>query len=276
MKRTLQYSIIFLSLIFCFAFQTKQTLTLGESYAEVSGGKIWYHVIGEGNATPIVMLHGGPGGTSNSMYALAELSKTRPIVIFDQLGTGKSGYMTDTSLMTIDYFVYQLHEFTNVLGLNEYYLYGHSWGCMLGLDYYLTYPQGIKGLILNSPLVSAEMWIHDTDTLIATLPDSVQQMIRVNEEKGTYDSPEYQYANNVFYQNFILRNSRIPNSYKVTPSKGNREMYQYMWGPSEFTATGTLKNYDRIDRLDEIGIPTLFVTGEYDEARPVSVKYFST
>jgi proline iminopeptidase len=41
-----------------------------------------------------------------------------------------------------------------------------------------------------------------------------------------------------------------------------------MWGPSEFIATGTLRDYNRIDRLPEIRIPTLFLVGEYDEARP--------
>ena len=49
-----------------------------------------------------------------------------------------------------------------------------------------------------------------------------------------------------------------------------------MWGPSEFNATGNLKNYDRIDELSRIQVPTLFLTGEYDEARPVTVRYFST
>ena len=49
-------------------------------------------------------------------------------------------------------------------------------------------------------------------------------------------------------------------------------VYGHMWGPSEFTATGTLQDYDRSDRLGEITIPTLFTTGRYDEARPVTVR----
>lgn len=47
-----------------------------------------------------------------------------------------------------------------------------------------------------------------------------------------------------------------------------------MWGPSEFTATGTLKNYDRFENLKEIKVPTLFLTGEFDEARPSTVRSF--
>jgi proline iminopeptidase len=41
-----------------------------------------------------------------------------------------------------------------------------------------------------------------------------------------------------------------------------------MWGPTEFTATGTLLNFDRTGQLDEIEEPILFVAGQYDEARP--------
>ena len=49
-----------------------------------------------------------------------------------------------------------------------------------------------------------------------------------------------------------------------------------MWGPSEFTATGNLKNYERTDRLHEIKAPTLFTTGEFDEAVPTTVQYFQS
>jgi proline iminopeptidase len=53
-------------------------------------------------------------------------------------------------------------------------------------------------------------------------------------------------------------------------------VYGTMWGPSEFTATGTLQDYDRTDRLGEITIPTLFTTGRYDEARSETVEYYRT
>jgi proline-specific peptidase len=246
----------------------------GQATSDVSGGTIWYHVIGEGTKPPLLMLHGGPGGTCYSLYPLTELSDDRAVILFDQIGGGRSEYISDTSLMTMEYQLEQLHEFIEKLGLEKFYLYGHSWGTMLGLDYYLKYPEGIKGLIFNSPLASTEMWMADADTLIATLPDSIQTAIETNERSQTYDSNEYQEANYVYYKNFISRNPRIKTEYDVERKPGNREMYMYMWGPSEFTTTGTLMNYDRLDRLDEIDIPTLWTTGEYDEARPSTVRYY--
>lgn len=276
MKNIILYTAIILLTLSSTSCMRNTALSAGENYAEISGGKIWYYVIGEGNEPPLLMMHGGPGGTSYSLFLLGKLCDDRPVILFDQLGTGRSGAMTDTTLMTLEYFVDQTKEFVDVLGLKKFNIYGHSWGCMLGLDYYLTYPKGIKSLILNSPLVSTEMWIQDTDTLISTLPDSIQEVIRYHEEKGIYDTREFQMANYVFARNFILRKSYLSNDYHVSRVEGNNIMYKYMWGPSEFTATGTLIDYSRIDDLDDIKVPVLFITGEFDEARPVTVKYFSS
>jgi proline iminopeptidase len=49
-----------------------------------------------------------------------------------------------------------------------------------------------------------------------------------------------------------------------------------MWGPSEFKATGNLLHYDRLKELRTIKIPTLLTAGEYDEARPSSVRYYTS
>jgi proline-specific peptidase len=46
-------------------------------------------------------------------------------------------------------------------------------------------------------------------------------------------------------------------------------VYLIMNGPSEFHVTGTIKDWDRTDRLSEIHVPTLIISGEYDEATPI-------
>ena len=47
-----------------------------------------------------------------------------------------------------------------------------------------------------------------------------------------------------------------------------------MWGPSEFRSTGTLQHFDRLKELQTISVPTLFLCGEFDEARPNTVNYY--
>ena len=48
----------------------------------------------------------------------------------------------------------------------------------------------------------------------------------------------------------------------------NQAIYNYMQGPSEFTITGTLKQYDATPFGGSVTVPTLFTVGEFDEANP--------
>lgn len=251
-------------------------LTPGEGFINVHGGKVWYRIVGEGKGIPILLLHGGPGVPSCYLKPLEALGKDRPVIFYDQLGCGKSDPITDTSMLTVEHFVNELEQIRVALGLKEYYLYGQSWGTMLATDYYLKYPKGIKALIMSSPAISIPMWLKDADTLIATLPDSVQKAILINEKNKTFDSPDYQKAIKIYYQNFLAR--KLPWSPDIDSAFSTMgvNVYTYMGGPSEFTMIGPLKDYDRTNRLNEIKIPTLFITGEFDEARPSTVKYYQS
>lgn len=53
-----------------------------------------------------------------------------------------------------------------------------------------------------------------------------------------------------------------------------RSVYEQMWGPSEFTMTGNLKNYERTVQLKDIIVPVLFTCGRYDEATPSSTALY--
>ncbi|GAA5037838.1 proline iminopeptidase [Marivirga lumbricoides] len=269
----IKYSIFFLfAVIISYGCKSQQELTAHEGYVEVEGGKIWYKVLGEGTATPLLLMHGGPGGTHRYFYELEPLSKERPIILFDQLGTGRSGYHTDTTLLKVDKFVEQVNQLKKHLKLEEFYLLGHSWGAALELEYYQAHPQGIKAIIFSSPYVSTPIWTADADTLIMQLPDSVQAYIAEAEATNNYNSTAYQYANELYWSQFGLRSEYKRHPLDTVEASGNSFIYNYMWGPSEFTATGTLKNYDNVQALKAVEVPALFVTGEYDEARPATVK----
>jgi proline iminopeptidase len=272
-KKLIRYCSLLLLIIVTINCQ-KKGLTPREGFAQVSGGKVWYKIVGEGNQTPIILLHGGPGVPSYYLNPLAGLGKDRPVIFYDQLGCGRSQQEMDTALMTVESFVDQLEDLRVALGVEDFYLYGSSWGTMLGMDYYLKYPQKVKAIIFSSPCLSTKRWTADADTLIQTLPDSIQLAIRTNSKNGTYDSPDYIEASGVYAKNFVVRTPTpdVDSSF----ARANFTVYNYMWGPSEFTALGTLKDYDRTDRLGEIKVPTLFIAGEFDEARPTTVKFYQS
>jgi len=246
----------------------------GEGFVEVTGGKVWYKIVGSGTHTPLLVLHGGPGGLSLYLKPLGALAEDRPVVFYDQLGCGNSPGPSDTTLWKIERFVEEITQVREALGLKEVHLYGHSWGTMIAAVYVLTKPAGVSSLILASPVLSVPRFVHDTDSLLGTLPDSLQEAIKHHEREKTTDSPEYQSAIMFFYGQFIARRQPWPDDLNRTFEQMNLEMYGYMWGSSEFNATGTLSDYDRTDRLAEITIPALLTGGEYDEITPATVEYY--
>ncbi|MFN8574320.1 MAG: proline iminopeptidase-family hydrolase [Gemmatimonadaceae bacterium] len=247
-----------------------------EGFINVEGGKIWYHRVGNGPKTPLLLLHGGPGATSYGLKPLLALADDRPVIIYDQLGCGKSDHPTDTTLFTVDRYVRELQALRDSLGLTEIHLYGQSWGAMLAEAYMGTKPAGVKSLTLADPLVTTAQWEKDADSLIKLLPDSIQESIATNEAAHTTDSPEYAMAMRAYYSQYVIR--KPPQRPADADSSGKSSgslVYNYMWGPSEFTSTGTLKTFDATQWLRGVTVPTLFIAGEFDEATPSSTKEFS-
>jgi len=247
----------------------------GTGYLETAHGKVWYRIVGKGTQIPLLVLHGGPGVSSDYLRPMDALGKDRKVIYYDQLGSGRSDTIKDTALMTVDFYVEELHQVVQKLGVKEFYLYGQSWGSALAISYYLKHPEGIKALIFSSPVLSTKLWIRDSEKLIATLPDSLQQAIHINEQRQTYDHPDYLNAVNYYYQRYVVRKTPWSEDLQTSFSAVG-PAYAYMWGPSEFTATGELKTFDCTSRLHEVAVPTLFLTGEFDEALPTTVQYYQS
>jgi proline iminopeptidase len=244
-------------------------------FVQVAGGPLWYEIAGDANGVPLLTLHGGPGGTSCGLQLLYPLSDERPVIRYDQLGSGRSGRPKDSSLWNRDRFVEALHTLRQELGLERMHLQGHSWGGALAAYYVLEKgTEGIVSLTLSSPLISTPLWIRDANALRATLDPEVQAVLDKHEADGSVEHPDYIAATEVFYSQFLSRGE--PEEEASCPdAPRNSVIYNQMWGPTEFYATGSLQDFDLTARLGEIDVPTLFVTGEFDEARPETVKAFA-
>ncbi len=251
-------------------------LTAGEGYVDVPGGKVWYQIVGSGKATPLLILHGGPGATSYYLKPLEQLADERPVIFYDQLGCGRSDRPTDQSLWTIERFVEELVQVRAALGLERVHILGHSWGTMLAADYMLTRPSGVLSLILASPALSTTRWLEDANALRAALPNATQDILHRHEEAGTTDSEEYAAATMEFYKQYLCRLDPWPAELKEAFANFGENVYTTMWGPSEFYSTGNLRNYDRTNRLNEISVPTLFTCGRYDEATPEATAWYQS
>ena len=247
----------------------------GEGFINVPGGPVWYKVTGTGDGLPLVALHGGPGGTSCGLSRLDRLGEQRPIIRYDQLGSGRSGRPEDMSLWQAGRFVEALHVIRQELGLERFHLLGHSWGGALAAAYVIEKgTTGIASLILSSPLISTPAWIEDANFLRKRLPPEVQETLARHEAAGTIDSEEYRAASMEFYKRHVFGGEPLERPAACEGADGNSVIYNYMWGPTEFRATGNLVDFDLTDRLQEIDIPVLFMAGEFDEARPERLAEF--
>lgn len=253
----------------------ERELQPSDGYVQVTGGRVWYRIVGGGTRSPLLLLHGGPGMPSYYLKPLARLADERPVVFYDQLGGGRSDQPDDTTLWTLERFVEEVTQVREALGLKEIHLLGHSWGTMLAVEYMLTTkPSGVKSLILASPALSVERWLRDADSLKRTLPASLQTAINKHEATRTYDAPEYQAAVTEYYKRFLSRMDPWAADLDSTFAQLGVGPYMTMWGPSEFTATGPLRHYERAERLGELSLPVLFTVGRYDEATPATVEHY--
>ena len=249
-------------------------LTTREGFLDVPDGRVWYHVAGASSATPVILLHGGPGYSSFYLRVLDSLGFDRPTIRYDQLGGGKSTRITDTLLFTIPHFVAELDSLRRALATDQVYLLGHSWGTILAVEYYRAHPEHVAGLILASPALDIPEWEHHARELVKTLPDSAQQAIRRAEKTGNFTAPDYQAALGAFYDRYVWLHPVQPDL-DSTLQTVNELIYNYMQGPSEFTIVGTLRRYDAKPFLPQIRVPTLYTVGDVDEANPTTVKHFA-
>ncbi len=243
-------------------------------YAPVPGGNVFYRVIGGGEAAPLLTLHGGPGFPHNAFAPLVQLGDERAVIFYDQLGCGQSDRPDDPSLWRIERAVEEVDALRRHLGLTRINLLGHSWGGALAIDYVLSKPAGVEKLVLVSPLVSTRRWLADAAILKAALPTDFRATIDRCERDGNYANEAYVQACEVFYARHVCRLRPLPAAYEESVAGLGEQVYNHMWGPSEFTCTGTLRDYERFERLAEIDAPTLWLCGRHDEARPETLALY--
>ncbi|GAC1390710.1 MAG: proline iminopeptidase-family hydrolase [Ktedonobacteraceae bacterium] len=253
---------------------TNTQLNIQEGFVPVEDGyRVWYRSVGGGaehEAVPLLCLHGGPGVPHDyleNMEAMA--SEKRRVIFYDQLGCGFSDLPEDTARWQIPRFVAELATVRRELGLDRVHILGQSWGGMLAIEYALTQPQGLVSLVLANTTPSIPMWIAEANRLREQLPSQVNAALLKHEAAGTTDDPEYQEAMLVFYDRHVIRTKPLPDFVQRGFDKLSQPVYYTMNGPSEFHVVGTIKNWDRTDRLSEIHVPTLIVSGRYDESTPV-------
>ncbi|KAK2034790.1 proline-specific peptidase [Colletotrichum zoysiae] len=249
--------------------------------------KTYYRVLGDlsSSATPIVVLHGGPGiphiylaPLFNRYHALTQT----PVILYDQIGCGKStrfpSKIGDEDFWTVDLFIAELENLLAYLGVERFDLYGHSWGAMFGAV--VATPSSsplafrVRRLVLASGPATMKLWEQAQHTWLKSMPKTVRRAIENAERDNDYESDEYKAAVMEYYKLHLCRVWPFPEALNVAFDEMEKDptVYSTMCGPSEITITGSLRNYDWVEKSKGIKVPTLLVHGEFDEASDPVIK----
>ena len=249
-----------------------------EGSIAVPGGNVFWRRFGSGGGIPLLMIHGGPGLTSSYLDGFAALSDRRPVFTWDQLDCGRSERPSDPDLWTLERFVEELDLVRAALIPGPVHVLGHSWGATLAMEWLITKrPDEIASVVFASPCLSTPRWIEDMRPLVAQLSPAAQAAIAEAERTRDFRTPGYQAAAWGEWIHAHIVRQLSPQEIELllgslAEVNANLELLEHMWGPSDFTVIGSLKKYDRTSELRTLRMPVLFHCGEFDEARPDTIR----
>jgi proline iminopeptidase len=204
--------------------------------------------------------HGGPGFSHEYLEALESFlpQAGMEMYYYDQLGCNNSDTPDDDSLWTLARYTEEVDEVRRALGLEHFVLYGHSWGGILAMEYALTYPQHLRGLVISNMTAGTQSYLKRTASLKLQLPPDSLARLRALEATEDYDAPAYQQIMmEELYPKMLCRLQPWPEPVSRAFRHANNKIYNPMQGKSEFLVTGNLKDWERWNRLPEIKVKAM-------------------
>ena len=234
----------------------------------VPGGTVWFKRVGGGPGLPLLAVHGGPGLPHNYISSLERLADEREVIFWDQLGCGNSERPSNVGLWTMERSVAEMDAVIQALGLNRFHIFGNSWGAMLAQQYALDVTSEAASLTISNSIASIPLFSDMVDRLKTQLDPATQSAIDRHEAAGTTYSAEYQAAIRTWNETYLCRQLPWPKELEEAFKGMGAEIFETMFGPSDFRIVGTIRSWDVFDRLPEIALPTLVLAGRFDECAP--------
>lgn len=247
-------------------------MTGREGMIAVPGGNVWFKRVAGGAGRPLLAVHGGPGLPHDYISSLQRLADEREVIFWDQLGCGKSECPSDVNLWTVERSVAEMDAVVRALGLDNFHIFGNSWGGMLAQQYVLDATPAAASLTISNSTASIPAFADNVIRLKSELDAATQDAIDRHEAAGTTHSAEYQAAITTWNETYLCRSLPWPHELYQAFRKMGTEIFETMFGPSDFHIVGTIRNWDVRDRLPEITVPTLLLAGRFDECSPEDMR----
>ena len=244
---------------------------------------VWTKKVGDNPTIKVLLLHGGPGMTHEIYEVFGDHFPQAGIEFYyyDQLGSYFSDQPDEPDLWTTERFVEEVEQVRIALGLgpDNFYLFGQSWGGLLGIEYALKYQANMKGLIISNMMASIPAYNdYAMNVLMADMDPAVLAKLKAFEAAKDYTNPEY--AGLLLEHHYVDHVLRMPADEwpdAINRSFGhvNNNVYIPMQGPSELGASGLLEQWDRTGDLSKITVPTLVIGASHDTMDPAHMEWMA-
>jgi proline-specific peptidase len=143
---------LFLLTLLAFACREFSTSAPREGYLGTPDGvRLFYRIVGDGS-DKLIVLHGGPANSMDSILPdLEPLAHGRTVIYYDQRGNGRSELINDPDKLSISKHVEDLETVRKFFKLDKVALLGNSWGGMLAAFYAVAHPDRVERMVLHSP-----------------------------------------------------------------------------------------------------------------------------
>ena len=119
------------------------------NFLEIDDHKIYYEESGNPNGKPAIFVHGGPGGGGSTEVRRFFNPELYKIIVFDQRGCGRSKPHASLKDNTTWYLVSDMERIREKLGIEQWLVFGGSWGSTLSLAYAQAHPTRVSELVLR-------------------------------------------------------------------------------------------------------------------------------
>jgi proline iminopeptidase len=246
--------------------------------------RVWTKRVGNNPRVKLLLLHGGPGATHEYFEAFDCYLPGAGVeyYYYDQLGSAFSDQPDEPDLWDLARFVDEVEQVRQALGLDRtnFYLLGHSWGGILGIEYALRHQQHLKGLVVSNMVASIPAYNEYAERVLMPAMDQAA-LAEIKQLESAGDTANPRYMELLMPHHYVEHVLRMPAGEWPDPvhrafARLNHDVYVPMQGPSELGASGKLLEWDRTADLPRIEVPTLTIGAAHDTMDPAFMKMMAS
>ena len=186
---------LLLFLLFLFAAHPADSQPPQDGFVTVEEGiRLYYRIEGQGPET-LIVVHGGPGFSLESIHAdFASLAANRRVIYYDQRGNGRSSLIDDPERLAVSRHIADLEAIRRHFGLEKMSLLGNSWGGLLISAYAAAHPDRVERLVLDAaaPPTAAyfRQFVRNTEARTALMSETERARLHTFSPGNWFESED--------------------------------------------------------------------------------------